>query len=55
MQCQTGARSAIAASVLRAKGLTNVVSLVGGFADWERAGLPVVREEEGVGALTTAR
>lgn len=55
MQCQTGARSAIAASVLRAKGLTNVVSLVGGFADWERAGLPVVREEEGAGDLTTAR
>ena len=55
VQCQTGARSAIGASVLRAKGLTNVVSLVGGFADWERAGLPVVREEEGAGDLTTAR
>jgi len=53
MQCQTGARSAIAASVLRAKGLTNVVSLVGGFADWERAGLPVIREE-GAADLTTA-
>ena len=54
MQCQTGARSAIAASVLRARGLTNVMSLVGGFADWERAGLPVVREEA-AGDLTAAQ
>jgi hydroxyacylglutathione hydrolase len=44
MQCQSGARSAIAASVLRANGLTNVAALSGGFADWARAGLPVVRE-----------
>jgi hydroxyacylglutathione hydrolase len=41
MQCQSGARSAIAASVLRAKGLANVSTLLGGFADWSRAGLPV--------------
>ena len=54
MQCQSGARSAIAASVLRAKGLANVISLTGGFADWEGAGLPVVREE-GAGDLATAR
>ena len=53
MQCQSGARSAIAASVLRANGYTNVSSLAGGFADWERAGLPVVREE-GAGDLTPA-
>jgi len=44
MQCQSGARSAIAASVLRARGLTNVATLSGGFADWVRAGLPVVNE-----------
>ena len=44
MQCQSGARSAIAASVLRATGLTNVATLSGGFADWARAELPVVRE-----------
>ena len=42
MQCQSGARSAIAASVLRAKGLANVSALAGGFADWARQGLPVV-------------
>ncbi len=44
MQCQSGARSAIAASVLRAHGLSNVITMTGGFADWERAGLPVQRE-----------
>lgn len=41
--CQTGARSAIAASVLQARGLTNVVNLVGGFAAWQQAGLPLER------------
>jgi len=46
MQCQSGARAAIAAGVLRAKGLSNVATLVGGFADWAQAGLPVAREEE---------
>jgi hydroxyacylglutathione hydrolase len=44
LHCQSGARSAIAASVLRAKGLTNVVNLAGGFAEWQRAGHPVERE-----------
>lgn len=32
VHCQGGARSAIAASLLRAKGLTNVINLTGGFA-----------------------
>jgi hydroxyacylglutathione hydrolase len=41
VHCQGGARSAIAASVLQARGLTNVVNLVGGYAAWEQAGLPV--------------
>ena len=44
MQCQGGARSAIAASLLRAKGFDNVMNLVGGFAAWQSAGLPVDRE-----------
>jgi hydroxyacylglutathione hydrolase len=44
LQCQGGARSAIAASVLRANGFDNVVNLTGGFAAWEKAGLPVDRE-----------
>lgn len=52
VQCQSGARSAIAASVLRSRGFTNVVNLSGGFAGWQRAGQPVerVRAEETAGA-----
>jgi len=38
VHCQSGARSAIAASVLRANGVTNVVNLSGGFAAWKAAG-----------------
>jgi len=44
VQCQSGARSAIAASVLRAHGLTNVINLTGGFAEWQAGGHPVERE-----------
>ena len=48
LHCQSGARSAIAASVLQAAGMTNVVNLVGGYAEWVRRGLPVeVPEAEG--------
>jgi hydroxyacylglutathione hydrolase len=36
--CQSGARSAIAASVLQARGVPNVANLVGGFAAWHAAG-----------------
>ncbi len=41
VQCQAGARSAIAASVLQAKGIPNVLSLSNGYEEWEAAGLPV--------------
>jgi hydroxyacylglutathione hydrolase len=41
VHCEGGARSAIATSVLRAKGMENVVNLVGGFAGWRAAGNPV--------------
>ena len=41
VQCQTGARSAIGASILQANGITNVVNLMGGIRDWQLAGLPV--------------
>lgn len=40
VHCQTGGRSAIAASLLRARGFTNVSNLTGGFAAWHSAGLP---------------
>ena len=36
------ARSAIAASLLKAQGFTNVENMTGGFGAWQRNGLPVV-------------
>ena len=43
LHCQGGGRSSIAASVLQAQGMTNVVNLAGGYSDWQRVGLPVER------------
>ncbi|HEU0079974.1 MAG TPA: rhodanese-like domain-containing protein, partial [Longimicrobiaceae bacterium] len=51
LQCQAGARSAIAASVLQAKGFRNVVNLAGGYADWQAGGHP---EERGAAAAALA-
>lgn len=48
VHCQSGARSAIAASILQANGFTNVVNLTGGIAAWELAGNPVDRTEAAV-------
>jgi hydroxyacylglutathione hydrolase len=42
VQCQSGSRSAIAASLLRARG-RRVRNLTGGYSAWATAGLPVVR------------
>lgn len=36
--CQGGGRSAIAASLLQARGMSRVLNLVGGFAEWQRTG-----------------
>lgn len=41
VQCQGGGRSAIAASVLQARGVADVTNLAGGFAAWKTAGLAV--------------
>jgi hydroxyacylglutathione hydrolase len=38
--CQGGGRSGIAASILQAAGHKNVINLTGGFAGWQKAGLP---------------
>ncbi len=43
LQCQGGGRSLIAASLLAARGVRDVINLEGGFGAWERAGLPVER------------
>ena len=41
LQCGSGYRSNIAASVLRKKGYTNVMSLAGGVFAWSNAGYPL--------------
>jgi hydroxyacylglutathione hydrolase len=44
VHCQTGRRSAIAASLLAARGFANIINLQGGYAAWASAGFPVVRD-----------
>ncbi|MFX3623597.1 MAG: rhodanese-like domain-containing protein [Ectobacillus sp.] len=41
VQCRSGARSAIAASILQANGIKEVINLKGGYIAWEKAKLPV--------------
>ncbi|HUG27114.1 MAG TPA: rhodanese-like domain-containing protein [Gemmatimonadales bacterium] len=41
--CQGGGRSAIAASLLKARGYDRVANLAGGYSAWVAAGLPVER------------
>jgi hydroxyacylglutathione hydrolase len=48
VSCQGGTRSSIAASLLRAHGFANVINYAGGFADWQRSGMPV--ETPGIAA-----
>lgn len=45
LHCQGGGRSAIATSVLQAKGHRNVSNLVGGYSAWARAGLATEAEK----------
>ena len=42
--CASGARSLLAAQVLRAMGYTHVASRAGGITRWQAAGYPVVRD-----------
>ena len=44
VQCQSGARSAIGASLLLAHGYDRVINLTGGIGAWIEHGLPVVTE-----------
>jgi rhodanese-related sulfurtransferase len=41
--CESGARSARAASALRKAGRSDVYCLEGGLSSWKQAGLPVVK------------
>ena len=45
--CQGGGRSAIAASLLTARGVPEVVNVPGGFSEWSAEGLPVERGDAG--------
>lgn len=44
LYCATGGRSAMAAVTLKLMGFQHVSSLAGGYAQWEKDGLPVARE-----------
>jgi hydroxyacylglutathione hydrolase len=55
VHCQGGTRSAIAASLLLARGFTNVVNLAGGFAGWQAAGYPVEHGDRPAAAAATPR
>lgn len=46
LQCQSGARSAIASSILERLGFDDVVNLAGGFSGWTEAGLPVKEDAD---------
>jgi hydroxyacylglutathione hydrolase len=47
LHCQSGYRSAIAASLLERHSITPCADLVGGFAAWEASQLAVVSAEAG--------
>ncbi len=44
MQCLSGARSSIGASLLRARGLEQVINLLGGIGEWQKANFPVTTD-----------
>src|SRR5256886_9426156 len=44
--CASGARSLLAAQVLRTMGYTRVASMTGGITRWQAAGYPVVRDRQ---------
>ncbi|RME10023.1 MAG: rhodanese-like domain-containing protein, partial [Ardenticatenia bacterium] len=46
VQCRSGSRSAIAASILQAHGFEQVMNLMGGINEWKRLGLPVENGDE---------
>ncbi len=41
VQCRTGIRSAIGASILQSRGFSKVTNLMGGIRDWEAAGFAI--------------
>ena len=51
LHCQSGFRSLIAASMLKANGLKNVVNVLGGFKALKELGAPITEFEEQITAL----
>ncbi|HYN89885.1 MAG TPA: rhodanese-like domain-containing protein, partial [Ardenticatenaceae bacterium] len=49
VHCRTGARSAIAASLLRAAGVPQAINVIGGISAWKAAGKPVEDGDGGQG------
>ncbi len=45
LYCGGGFRSALAADNLQKMGYCNVISMDGGFSDWEEAGYPIEKDE----------
>ena len=45
VHCQSGSRSSIAASLLMARGFSNITNFAGGVDAWRKAGLPLVEEK----------
>lgn len=45
LQCAGGTRSAIAASILRSRGVEQVINLIGGYGDWRKANLPTTTDK----------
>lgn len=52
-QCQSGARSAIAASLLTKHGFERVLNLAGGFARWRDDGFPVAKGADAPHAVSS--
>jgi hydroxyacylglutathione hydrolase len=45
VHCASGYRSVIACSLLRRAGMDKVINVIGGFAEWQKAGLEVEKAE----------
>lgn len=43
LQCRSGVRAALAASIVQAAGATRVINMAGGYRAWAAAGLPIER------------
>ena len=44
LQCESGTRSSVGASLLMARGFSDVSNLAGGINAWQKAGLPVTKD-----------